>query len=66
MIRGFLALPDHDRMVYMVGRRMGMFRGLDDMKNVAAVHQVEENCSRMGVTPENVDQVISELMRRFV
>lgn len=66
MIRGFLALPDHDRMVYMVGRRMGIFRGLDDMKNVAAVHQVEENCSRMGVTPENVDQVISELMRRFV
>jgi len=66
MVQTFLELPPHDRMLYQVGRRMAMFRGLTDLDQPGQRPRVEEMCSRMGITPENVDQVVDELMKRFI
>ena len=66
MVRSFLDLPAEERMLYQVGRRMGMFRGLGDLAQPGQRQRVEEACRRMGITPDNVDQVVDELMKRFI
>lgn len=62
----FLALPPRDRVSFQVGRRMGLFRGLDDMADPRLMGQVQETIRLYGITPETVDTVIDELMKRFV
>lgn len=62
----FLAMPREEQMVYQVGRRIGLFRGLDDMSDPMAADRARSACSQMGVTPENVDGMIDELMKRFI
>lgn len=66
IISTFLSLPDHEQMLYQVGRRTGTFRLLADLKDPAKRAQVESTCNRFQVTPENVDEAIDELMKRFI
>lgn len=66
MVRAFLDLPAEERMIYQVGRRMGLYRGLADLGDTDRRRHVEGACSRAGITPENVDQAIDELMKRFI
>ncbi len=62
----FLELSPQKRMIYQVGRRTGLFRGVEDMAEVSLFRQAENTCRINGITPENVDTAIDELMRRFV
>lgn len=66
MIKRFLSMDPHERMLYQVGRRLGHFRSLDNLENPSARAEIEKICSSHGITPENADQVIDEVMRRFV
>jgi radical SAM superfamily enzyme YgiQ (UPF0313 family) len=66
VIDDFFSLPPDKRILYQVGRRMGFFRGPMDFENNPQIRQVEEALRVYGVTPENVDSVIDELMKRFV
>ncbi len=66
IIDRFFELEPEKRVLYQIGRRMGFFRGPDDMENSPHLTQVKEACKQYGVTPENVDIVIDELMKRFV
>jgi radical SAM superfamily enzyme YgiQ (UPF0313 family) len=66
IIDSFFALPPDQRVLYQVGRRMGFFRGPQDMDNSPHLDQVKQACRNYGVTPDNVDEVIDELMNRFV
>jgi hypothetical protein len=66
IIDSFFALPEELRVLYQVGRRMGFFRGPEDMENKDHLDQVRLACRHYGVTPENVDIVIDGLMKRFV
>ncbi len=45
---------------------MGFFRGPEDMETSGSLDQVKQACKHYGVTPENVDILIDELMKRFV
>lgn len=65
-IDSFFELSDYDKMIYQVGRRIGLFRGVKDMKIDSSYSRAEEMARRNNVTPENVDDVISELMKRFI
>ncbi|MBI9077131.1 MAG: radical SAM protein [Desulfatibacillum sp.] len=65
-VQAFLDLSPQDQVLYQVGRRMGIFRGLQDMKDPGQANQAKGVVSRMGITPENVDAIIYELMQRFV
>jgi len=66
IIDSFFELPEELRVLYQVGRRMGFFRGPEDMEKSSHLDQVRQACKYYGVTAENVETVIDELMKRFV
>ncbi len=66
VVDSFLDMPPEQRVVYQVGRRMGLFRGPTDMEDGTLVARAEEACRLHGVTVDNVDTVIDGLMKRFV
>jgi hypothetical protein len=66
MVSKFLNMQPSDQMIYQVGRRMGMFRGLGDLDDRGSRERVEHICSRNNITPDNVDAVIDEMMKRFI
>jgi radical SAM superfamily enzyme YgiQ (UPF0313 family) len=66
IIDRFFELSPQNQVMYQVGRRMGFFRGPEDMAHSPYLDQVQQSCQNYGITPENVDTVIQELMNRFV
>jgi len=66
MPRDFLALPDEERLLYRVGRRLGLFSGLGDLGDAAKRRRVREYCQETGISTANIDYFIGELMRRFI
>lgn len=66
IVEKYLRLPSHERMLYQVGRRTGVFRSLTDLDNSGKRQMAESSCERFGITPDNVDEAIEELMKRFI
>ncbi|MCP3943637.1 MAG: radical SAM protein [Desulfobacteraceae bacterium] len=66
IIDSFFELPRDLQVLYQVGRRMGFFKGPGDIEKSPHLAQVKQACDHYGVTSENVDTVIDELMKRFV
>lgn len=66
ILRTFLAMDPERQALYQVGRRIGVFSGLSDMQKPNRMARAGRACSELGMTPENVDQVTSELMKRFI
>ena len=66
IIRSFLSMNPERRCLYQVGRRLGLFHCLGDVNNGRRMAKVEKICHELGITPENVDETIDELMKRFV
>ncbi len=66
VIQTFLDSSDHDRMLYQVGRRLGLLHRLDDLESVRVREQIESLCDRYGITPEKADEFINEMMKRFI
>lgn len=66
VIEKFLKMPPHQRTLYQVGRRMGLFNRMEDLNKPQLAEKAEEVCRSYGITPENVDQMINELMKRFI
>ena len=66
IIDSFFELSEEMRVLYQVGRRMGFFRGPEDMEKSPHLAQVKQACKHYGVTPGNVDTIIDALMKRFV
>nr|WP_319491856.1 radical SAM protein [uncultured Desulfobacter sp.] len=66
IIDRFFNLPPQERILYQIGRRMGFFKGLEDMNSSPQMDQVRQACENYGVTPKNVDQILDRLMMRFV
>ena len=66
IITQFLELDPTEQMYYQVGRRMGLFQSLEDLQSASKRHHVEDACSRAGIRPDNVDEAIDQLMKRFI
>jgi hypothetical protein len=66
LLRTFLEMNAERQALYQVGRRIGVFSGLSDMEKPNRMARVERACRELGVTPENVDRVTGELMKRFI
>ncbi len=66
VLETFLDMPPREQMLYQVGRRMGVFRALADMQSASRLNRVETVCGQMGITPDNVDGMVDELMKRFI
>jgi hypothetical protein len=65
-IRRFLALPPAEQMLFQVGRRMGYLSELADLESPSRRAHVESACRTHGITPDNMDEVIGEIMKRFI
>lgn len=65
-VRRFLNMPHHKRMLYQVGRRLGLCSRVSDLENADLSGKITEICRQNGITPENVDAVIFDLMKRFI
>jgi hypothetical protein len=66
ILKEFLGLTPEQQCLYQVGRRLGVFTRLSDMQNTHRRQKTEQVCRELGVTPDNVDQIIDELMKRFI
>lgn len=66
ILKDFLAMPPEKQCLYQVGRRLGIFSGLGDMENSGLAAKAEDACIQLGINPENVDETIDEMMKRFV
>lgn len=66
IIKRFLDMEPAERMLYQVGRRMGLFRTLDDLADTTKKRHVEDACAQAGIHPGNVEEAIDELMKRFI
>jgi radical SAM superfamily enzyme len=66
ILRDFLEMDAERQALYQVGRRIGVFSGLSDMEKPNRMARAERACRELGITPENVDQVTAELMKRFI
>ncbi len=66
ILKTFLSMPPEQQRLYQVGRRAGVFRGLDDLEDQRKVERAERLQSELGITPENIDAVTDRLMQRFV
>jgi len=66
ILRSFLDMEPQQQCVYQVGRRLGIFARLSDMQSPRRLAKAEKFCRELGITPDNVDDVIDELMKRFI
>jgi hypothetical protein len=65
-VETFLKLSPEEQCLYQVGRRTGMMNGQGDLEDPFRRGRAEEIIRKHQITPENVDGIIEELMRRFV
>lgn len=62
----FLSMDKERKVLYQVGRRWGIFVGLSDMWDPQKVAYAERVVRRLGATPENVDALVEEQVKRFI
>jgi hypothetical protein len=62
----FLEMPREAQMRYQVGRRLGIFRRLDEMEKPRRIARVDAFCREHAITVDNVDAMADELMKRFI
>lgn len=66
IIDSFLELDVEKQLLYQLGQRMGVFRSLKDLEDSRKTAKVQVAFENYGVTSENIDDLISELMKRFI
>jgi hypothetical protein len=66
LVRRFLEMEPRSQRTFMVGRRLGVFAGIESTDVPSFRTRAEAECRRLGVTEGNVDTLIDELVKRFV
>ena len=66
LLRAFLSLDEERRVLYLLGRRAGLFRGMNDMREPDRLAAAEQLRQQLGATPDNVEEICAELMKRFI
>jgi radical SAM superfamily enzyme YgiQ (UPF0313 family) len=65
-IKEFLSMYSQQQVLYMVGRRAGVFRRLGDMNDPVRLRHAENARQAHNVTIENVDDFTAEMVKRFI
>jgi hypothetical protein len=66
ILHTFLAMDPERQRLYQIGRRIAVFSGLSDMENPRRLAKAERVHRELGVTADNIDEIVGELMKRFV
>jgi radical SAM superfamily enzyme YgiQ (UPF0313 family) len=65
-IREFLKMTPDEQMLYIVGRRTGVFSKLDDMNSPQLSRRAENAIKAHKVTLDNMEDFAAEMMKRFI
>jgi hypothetical protein len=65
-IRAFFELEPQEQVIYRVGRRSGLLRGLSGLSDPQRRERAQRLVHEFSVTPENVDAVTDEMVKRFI
>ena len=65
ILQSYLDMDPEGQCLYQVGRRLGFFSSMNDMYNPELLQRAEQRRDRLGVTPDNVDRVLGEVLGKF-
>jgi histone acetyltransferase (RNA polymerase elongator complex component) len=65
-IRAFLALDPQEQVLYRIARRAGLVRGMFDLDDPQRLDRAQRLVQELQVTPENVDAVTDQMVKRFI
>jgi hypothetical protein len=65
-LRTFLAIPPEEQLLYMIGRRSGIFSQLEELYDPELRRHAEKIRATHQVNLENVDVFAAEMMKRFI
>jgi hypothetical protein len=65
-IRRFLAMPAEDQLLFIVGRRAGVFSRLEDLDDPGLVVHAEKVRTAYGVNLNNIEDFTAEMIKRFI
>ncbi len=66
VLQTFLDMDPEEQCLYQVGRRLGYFTTLTDLEDPGLRERSEQRRDRLNITPDNVDEVLTRVTRRFV
>ena len=66
ILQSFLDMDPEGQCIYQVGRRLGFFQSMEDMYNPGLLQRAEQRREKLGITPENIDRVLGEVLEKFV
>nr|CAI78845.1 oxygen-independent coproporphyrinogen iii oxidase [uncultured bacterium] len=64
--RAFLEMPPERQRLYQVGRSLGILSCTGDLEDPFKRALAEESCRRLRVTPQNVDEITDEIVKRYI
>jgi len=62
----FLEMEPKKQDLYRVGRRLGVFSSLGDMRDLERVSRVQQLCESNGITHESTDALLEHIMQTFI
>lgn len=65
-IKRFLAMPEEEQLLFVVGRRTGIFTNLNDISDAYLSTHAEKAVVANKVTSDNVEEFAAKMMRRFI
>lgn len=65
-IKSFLSMDKQKQLIYIVGRRAGVFRYLDDINDLVRMRHAENAVKSYCITLNNVDDFTAEMMKKFI
>jgi len=66
VMKNFLALDDVEKMIYIIGRRLGIMRGLHDLNSDSRRRYALDFILQNHVEPSNAEAFAAELMKRYI
>ncbi|TFG27696.1 radical SAM protein [Candidatus Thorarchaeota archaeon] len=66
IINSFLDMDSEQRLLFRLGRRIGLFQSLDDMKDQQILDRVHKIATNQDINEKNIDTVIDRLMEQFI
>lgn len=65
-LKWYLDLSEKEQDIYRLGRRIGIMKSRDDLDDEYARERVEEYIKEKNIDKSNIDQIVDELMNRFI
>jgi len=62
----FLQLRPEQQMIFSIGRRTHRISKLTDLNDPVKFQYAEQMCAELGVTTENVDDIVDSIIKRFI